>query len=383
MQINSPASIRRVEEVDLLRGFALLGICVANVPEMIGNGISFIPSYSGVDASIRLAIDLLVQTKFYTLFSFLFGLSFYLFMRRAEERGATGHRSMVRRLLLLLGIGLAHLIFIWYGDVLHLYAICGFALFLFYKRSPRTILGFGIGLLGWSMLIYVLLKILALLLDPAEMMKPLFDAVPNLRGRLQFIMDYTAIELFIRAPEIIGLMLLGIYAGVRGWLEPGKLSTKLLRRWQWGSFAVTVLLSIPIVHSWWSSASYAPNLLSHYTYLSGKSLAIFYVCTLLLIFRRLGTRRFTALQSMGRMAFTVYLGQSIVTVLLLAVWPAMSEWTSLATLVYSCLLLTIQLLLSELWLRRYTMGPLEWVWRAGTYGTILPLKRRLMEGNGR
>ncbi|MGQ0516765.1 DUF418 domain-containing protein, partial [Bacillus sp. D-CC] len=96
--------------------------------------------YEGIDSYIRLFYDMFIQTKFYTIFSFLFGLGFYIFMSRAEAKTAHPKILFVRRLLILLLFGFLHYVLLWDGDILHTYAIAGFFLFLFYKREPRTIL---------------------------------------------------------------------------------------------------------------------------------------------------------------------------------------------------------------------------------------------------
>ena len=107
------AARERVEVLDVLRGFALLGILLMNIEAFVGplmesvTGIN--PRFSGPDRWMDAAIYVLVQGKFITLFSLLFGMGFAVMLERANAAGASGSLIYARRLLALLGIGLAAL----------------------------------------------------------------------------------------------------------------------------------------------------------------------------------------------------------------------------------------------------------------------------------
>lgn len=359
----------RLREVDILRGFAVLGICLVNIPEMLGNGVAFVSDHTGSDAFVRLLYDMLVQTKFYTLFAFLFGLSFYLFMRSAERRGLAAKTLMTRRLLLLLLIGIIHGVVIWFGDVLHTYAILGFILMMFYKRKEKTVLIWSWSLLVLSGLLIISSTLLAIVLVPEELSNSIFQTIPDMGERINFLLTYSTMNLLLRGPEIMGLFLLGLYAGKKGWFEGEVFSKDSLKRWQRISLLLSILFFIPMVNHYLSNAAYNPNYVYHYTYLSGKSLAIFYLCTLLRLIQAQGEPKFKGFAAVGRMALTNYLTQSMITMLILYVvlrnaglWPL---WTCF---IYSVLLFMLQASWSQVWLRRHGIGPLEWVWRVGTYG---------------
>ncbi|MEZ2661639.1 DUF418 domain-containing protein, partial [Aneurinibacillus aneurinilyticus] len=152
MKITPISKGERMITLDIIRGFALLGIFLVNMPtfhspDFIRQLYDLPQNLSSVDKVVNLFFSLFIQTKFYTIFSFLFGLGFYVFMNRVEQKGLKVYRLFSRRLLILFLFGFLHLIFLWYGDVLHAYAIVGFALSLFYKRSNKVILGWAFGLL--------------------------------------------------------------------------------------------------------------------------------------------------------------------------------------------------------------------------------------------
>src|SRR5947207_2750772 len=132
----------RIEAIDILRGVAILGILILNM------GLFSMPedapvrglAPNAVDRAVETLILFFAQEKFKTLFSFLFGLGLAVQMMRAEARGARFLPLYVRRLCVLWLIGVAHFLLLWDGDILHDYALDGFILLLFRRRSPKTLL---------------------------------------------------------------------------------------------------------------------------------------------------------------------------------------------------------------------------------------------------
>ncbi|MDQ0252770.1 putative membrane protein YeiB [Evansella vedderi] len=121
---------------------------------------------TGSDLWIKILMDVLVENKFFSIFSFLFGLGFYIFMDRAEKRGDSYYSLYIRRLLTLALFGALHLVLLWYGDILLTYALAGFLLILFYKRKSKTILTF---ILFFTVTLIALLAINFLV--PTEMLE--------------------------------------------------------------------------------------------------------------------------------------------------------------------------------------------------------------------
>jgi uncharacterized protein len=157
------ADSERVRWIDALRGFALLGIIVANLESSM---LRFLLPGKGHDlgplASLNVPFEFfesaLIQGKFYSIFSFLFGLGFSIQMMRAAERGGRFGAFFRRRLAALLLIGIVHA-FIWLGDILTLYALCGFVLLPFRTRSDRTILWWAVGFLVAPVAVYAVLAL--------------------------------------------------------------------------------------------------------------------------------------------------------------------------------------------------------------------------------
>jgi len=161
----------RIHQLDVIRGFALLGIVLVNMPTFL-HPMLFLPAdalpiqHTRADEWLRLFFNMFIQTKFYTIFSVLFGAGFFLFMHRAEQKGLPIRRLFARRLWVLLGFGMLHLIFLWYGDILHTYALAGGILLWFYRKNRKTVHAW-----AWFLLIFyqgLMTLLLFLPSDPAS-----------------------------------------------------------------------------------------------------------------------------------------------------------------------------------------------------------------------
>ncbi|MEP1444619.1 MAG: DUF418 domain-containing protein [Paraglaciecola sp.] len=148
-QITAPAPLlapvapeKRINALDILRGFALIGILLMNI-EWFGRPISnlgsFNPDLTGVDHAIGWLIRCFVEGKFYKLFALLFGMGFAVMLTQAMRKDRPFGAWFVRRMLVLFVIGLIHAVFIWQGDILHDYAISGLLMlaFIYLLRKPR------------------------------------------------------------------------------------------------------------------------------------------------------------------------------------------------------------------------------------------------------
>ena len=128
------SSADRFKSVDLLRGIALLGILAMNIvafawPTSVYSTPTLAPGYSWADLAIWMVQHLIFSTKMMTLFSMLFGAGLVLMTERSEARRSAFGRTYYRRIFYLLLIGLIHAYLIWDGDILVIYAMCGFALY--------------------------------------------------------------------------------------------------------------------------------------------------------------------------------------------------------------------------------------------------------------
>ena len=137
----------RIDSIDVLRGFALLGILFMNIqlfamPDMAYENPTAYGDLEGMNFNVWLGSRIFADQKFMTIFSMLFGAGIVLMTARAEARGGTA-RLHYRRMGWLMLIGLLHAHLLWAGDILFLYAVCGMAAYPFRRLSPKLLLAIG------------------------------------------------------------------------------------------------------------------------------------------------------------------------------------------------------------------------------------------------
>ncbi|ABK84762.1 conserved hypothetical protein [Bacillus thuringiensis str. Al Hakam] len=374
----------RIHSIDIIRGIAVLGIFLVNWPIIAGiDSRDLSGVYEGLDSYIRLFYDMFIQTKFYTIFSFLFGLGFYIFMTRAEAKTDRPKTLFVRRLLILLLFGFLHYVLLWDGDILHSYAIAGFFLFLFYKRKPRTILIWAIVLLSIFQFLMLIATIGIAFMPKEELglslpIMPLEDWVSQIQNRFHaFYANGIGLNVSM-LPETVGLFLLGLYAGKKDIFRRTKELDPKLKKWQIIMFVLTLPFWFFMVRYFLSTSSYEPLYMQGLAMFSGKTLFIFYIFTLM---RLLQKEKWQTLlrpfQYVGRMALTNYISHTIVTLLVFGLLLKSYYTAPLWVGPLFCVgFYTLQIFISRWWLSRYQYGPLEYIWRLGTYGKMMPLKKK-------
>lgn len=382
------ATAERSEWVDALRGFALLGIVLYNIQVFCGFVFrGLMPELQPIGAALDPALDfvahVLIQGKFYSLFSFLFGLGLALQLQRASERGGSGVPLLRRRLGWLFAIGLAHALLVWFGDILTVYAVFGFALLLFRNLSQRALLAWAVFFLALPVLVYPVFMAIGLG-DPLAG-DPSTPPSESLLGRaLHAIVDGSYLDV-IRAqfvfypggwirralqlalPRIFGMFLLGAWAVRIRLPAAGDVHRALLRRWLlWGivlglplNIAFPMLGGNEILHP----ASPVGLLAVALSSLGMPLLCLAIVAAFALYWRTPRPR--SLLVAAGRTGLSQYLGQSIACVLLFygfgfGLFGRLGYGVALliALAVYGLLAL-----LARAWLRRHAQGPMEALWR--------------------
>ncbi len=390
--------------LDALRGFALLGICMANLPEfalwifMSAADQQAIP-HAGADPLVRFLQFFFIDAKFYTIFSLLFGIGFSLILERALAKGVAGVRLFYRRMLLLVLIGLLHIWLLWSGDILLLYACMGLLLPLFAGCSDRR-------LLQWAAFLLLLPIVLDAVGDVSgiDWGKPL-EALwwqtahahgideQNFSTYLRDADSYAAVFQFLiqgfvermwefveghRVPKVLAFFLLGYVAGRRRWYAR-------VAEWQcpsrfWQAVWLFVSLSFSWLYAWSALNGHPLGRAVHGVFylLSALSMSGIYI----VLFCRLQQRCPSSpvlrwLAAPGRMALSNYMGQSIVGILLFyGIGLGLGNRFSLLFVELTAVgIFIVQVVLSTCWLSSFRFGPLEWVWRMLTYGKWLSLRK--------
>jgi uncharacterized protein len=387
-----------MEVLDAVRGMAVLGILLINVDAF--SGYAFITPaerralpLSRLDDPVWFLLSLIVEAKFYSLFSFLFGVGFAVFVQRAAARGADAVRLFERRLVGLLLIGLVHTIFIWMGDILVTYALLGFGLIPFLRRDDRTVLRWAFGMLISPIAIYFVLVLLARLAasPPAAgdgSLPPFLVAATDkfaagsyfdvVAGNLVFTTANVVRRLFLMFhPRVFGMFLLGLYVGRREIFANLDAHRSLLEKVMIVGFTFGLPLSA-LVAVVGSAAPGVPDvrtlIVTIAQSLSAPLLALAYAAGGALLFQR-SRGLVDAFAPVGRTALTSYLAQSVAGVLVFyGIGFGLFRRAPLSLVVAGALFFfVLQVLFSRFWLSRAHFGPVEWAWRCFTYRRRFPL----------
>lgn len=384
----------------MLRGVALFGVFLMNFVGFAGVGVmatgqQLLTLPTGpLDFTLLQICQWLVLDKANTLFAFLFGLGFSLQMQRLEARGADFERIYRRRLLILLAIGFAHNFLLWAWDILHVYAMVGFALLAVRRVATQKLLIWGLLLAVFGRtLIETLAEFAGLGADlPDQYSDEIVEArqamsvAGNYPGLVRIFAQYYWFD-FVANGMLIGWLLyafgrflLGAYVGRQGWLQNVAAHLPGFRR----VLRVTLpagLIFEGIAHivGLYGRLGRLPEW-EHWKFL-GEALHLFavpllatgYVCAIVVgLHRPLGKLVLSPFGYAGRMALTNYLLQSFVYALVLfGVGPGLALAGRIGTLMVVALVIAVyagQILFSRWWLTRFAYGPFEWVWRALTYG---------------
>lgn len=389
-----PGTGSRLQNVDALRGFALLGILVVNVwafadPYYASTETN--PTFdSGLDHAIRFLVSLLFETKFYLLFSFLFGYSFTLQMAAAERAGTGFVPRMLRRQSGLLAIGLLHGALLYYGEILSMYAVLGLILLACRNIAPATAVKIGVGLVASVGLAWMLLGLAQLAEGaltgsgseeaPAKLSAFSGDAAATLAFHSGHLAETLGALAMLQAPSAMAMFFFGFAAGRnRIFANPERHAVTMRRIQQIG---LPVGLSGAAVYA--LAAAYAPGGgLETFAFglgqLTAPALTASYVVAGLMLFRTARGRRIeSALAPMGRIALTNYLLQSVLLGVLFTGYGLglVDRLTPAAVVVVVAVVFACQAVASKYWLRGHRYGPAEWVLRAVTTASFPPWRRR-------
>ena len=390
----------RIATLDILRGFALLGILIMNMP---GFANSFFIEADGshlwpgaIDQFAENLRDMLFSGKFNSMFSLLFGIGFTIQFARMEQRDPSRATALyLRRLAVLATLGLLHATLFWTGDVLHTYALLGLLLvFALRRASVRTI----VALIVLCLLYPVISGALRLLLTTPEVTAMLvakakaFEASNNAAyGHGSFVQaaaeHMREFAYFYDNPwslwgtlgfwvQMALTMLLGLLAGRQRWVQRIAELMPQVRRLMWVALAIGLLCGAAFTLIFHFNRQPGPSPIKLFGGLcywtSRVAMMIFYVLTIVRLAQiPAWQRRLAPFAAAGRMPLTNYLMQTALCTTLFygwgfGLWGRVGPAAGLALAV--AIFFVIQVPWSMWWLKRHARGPLEAVWARLTYG---------------
>ncbi|MCG3089399.1 DUF418 domain-containing protein [Sporosarcina cyprini] len=336
----------RIHMIDLVRGFALMGLPFVNVLAFWSSNINL--SESQYDIWVQRFLYLFVEGRFYAIFSFLFGLGLWIFLSRAKQKNDNPYILFIRRMFILGLLGAFHEL-LNPGEALLLYAILGVPI-VFLDKVPKQI-----------------------------------NLIVGMAGVI--IGSFVGVKLLLPLP----LMILGLAFGQYRVFE---LYLKRRKTWLIVAGASFVLTSILVSYLWQQAP--ADGLVN---YMEGEELTetqvlsnrafydfadlslsfapIFSVCyvSFLVLLEPLLKKFLLPLNAYGRMALSNYIGQSILLFSIASLLPDTTIVSYTTAAIICSLAVLAQMLSSFLWLRFFKYGPIEWLWRCGTYWEWLPIRK--------
>lgn len=400
MTINNSIPIQSNERtviVDILRGFALFGVLLTNLwgleIELPAVHLANITS-NLADKITDTTVYVLFLNKFITLFSLLFGYGFGVIIERFLARGINPVPFFIRRMSILLLLGLFH-IGLWWGEILSIYALCGLLLLPFRRVKTQNLLLAAFSFILMAGPIVQGFRIFFFSPDPIlreNIFTDYFEITRHGSFSEIFVVNYSMMkELYLRnwvtyrdMLEILGKFLLGYYILRQGYLKkfPEHL-IQITKIWK-----VTLILGLLYVIDKVLIYSKIVELRNDYfklfEYILNNigvlSLSIFYATTLTILYaKRPRWKIFDALRHVGTMSLTNYLTHTafyifIFTGLGLGLIGRLNLFFIIPATIG---IFTFQVLLSKFWMKYYLYGPCEWIWRQLTYGKRLPIVRKV------
>ncbi len=391
----------RIEMLDIIRGFALFGIFIVNMlffhsPKMFLSvtGESLWESTAtNVTSQI---ITLFFTGRFFTIFSFLFGLGFFIFIDRLQQKNLSVSRYYSRRLVFLLLLGLFHGVVLWSGDILLPYACAGFFLLLFRNLKPRIVLMWAIGI---SVVTYVIRALMTLLntlvinlsdeivvtyqglVDEALVVYKEGTFLEILMFRLINEVPNYIFGLIIVVPTVLAVFLFGLYVGKRGIHQNiPEYKNWIVKVWQY-SLVSSILLNalyFLILNEFVNiSDILRPAIIDVVGGVSGLILSFFYVSSItLLCLKSTWLSVLRVFSPVGKMALTNYLIQTMISIIIFNGYGfgLYGQVSPSIGVFYVVAIFLFQVVYSHLWLRSFKYGPCEWVWRSLTYKKKMSFK---------
>ena len=364
----------RITSLDLIRGVAVLGILLMNavsfrfdLPEYLN--LSAGGSETWLDWTIGILGEIFVDQKFMGLFSLLFGAGMILFIDRAAARGRHAVLLNMWRNLLLLTIGSLHFL-LWEGDVLMIYAISSFFLVALRKLPDKTLISIGVLVFALSIGCALLVQYIAD--TTGASLAGIWT--PDEMGSESAVGLIVLFGYFLRA---LGLILVGAGLYRTGFMNGGMPAGTYRRTATIGLVVGLPLAALGVIITAIGDYSREIAFIGQIPNTLGTIPAsLGYMSLIILWNNREDSRLKGRLRSVGRMALTNYLAQSVLGVLILTLLLGDADWVNRAAiLLFVIAVWALQLWWSQAWLSRFLFGPAEWLWRVATYRSGQPLRR--------
>jgi uncharacterized protein len=389
-EVSTNLSEKRIELIDVLRGFALLGIIITHfIDQYFGGPLPVATNYTTADLVLKKFVEVFVDGKFYSIFSFLFGISFSIQLARASDNKFISR--FVWRLAILFGIGFLHLLH-YRADILSTYALIGFALVLSYRLPTKYL--FIIALIFAFNIpanIYHAIKRSSPTVPVTELVNSALAGPSNeqvyfntlkhgtyseiLKANAKAFLPRLKLRLWTgRIFIIYGLFILGYLVGKHKLFERIDQHTQVIRRVLFGSLSCFIVcFTLGTV----SALQFAGGIFSGFLMdAANLMMAMTFVCLVTLGFSKVMVRKkLMPLYAVGRMGLTNYLMQTFFGCVIFFGFDFLGEVSRVQAFFIAIAVFVLQIVFSQVWLKYFRYGFFEWLWRSLTFFKLFKLKR--------
>ncbi len=391
---------KRINSIDALRGFALIGIMLLHCMERFDLTLAPVvesPFWQAIDTAVYDSLYFLFSGKSYAMFSLLFGLSFFMQMESQAAKGVDFRGRFLWRLALLFLFGYINGL-VYMGEFFMVYAVLGVFLIPLYKVPTRWLLVLCVLLF---LQIPAVISFVSLLSDnvaneptaAAAYMDRLFERAADvfINGSLMDVLSFNTFDgqsakcLWVfnnfRYLQLLGLFIAGMLIGRQGIHKSEEKMVKYSHLFLpyclafWAVFyAVAFLLPV------WGVDGFALRVgqTLFKTYGNLGQMMVYFCGFTLLYYRYKGQKVLDRIAPVGRMSVTNYMAQSIVGVSLFYGFGGnfAVEFNYLQSFLLGAAFCVIQIAYSNWWIKRFYYGPMEWLWRSLIWFQVVPLSRR-------
>lgn len=397
---NQPTNTtHRIELLDVYRGFAILGIFVVNIVIMNStflNQDEFAKQWtSSIDLITQRILQLFFYTKFFPIFSLLFGLGISMQALKLIAKGKLTFSFIARRMFFLFLFGVLHIVFLWSGDVLNIYAILGLLVTIFIRKSNTLILILSGAFLFFPFYDQLFEKLFQLLNYHPEIYLSDYTGetvnqiikngsyVEGIELRLLEYLSNIPMLFGFLGPIALSMFFLGLYLGKNKIYQSlDSFVNRIKKPMIWLVIFTNIyriLFLFVLTKLGVFKLELGRTLLIKLMLIADTFMGLFYLWLIGWIWYKTQWRMlFSPLKYAGRMALTNYILQSIIGLFLFSsVGFRLYETFSPSIAFLSAILVFIfQVIMSRIWLKYFKFGPLEWVWRCLTYKELLPIKKK-------
>lgn len=394
----------RIVSLDILRGFAILGILIMNIQNFSMIGAAYLNpmaygDFTEMNKWVWMFSHVFADMKFMSIFSMLFGAGVLLFTERLKAKGIKSLNIHYRRTFWLLLIGFLHAYLLWSGDILVAYAISAFWVVLLRNKKPGTLVTLGLLFFFVAVVLY-LFSGFSIPYMPEEsrldLLKSWMPEMEQIRHELEVFRGTWLQQTDLRMENAI-MMQTVVFFLQTGW-RAGGLMLIGMALYKWGTLSAqkskafyTKMALFTLVPGWililfgmrnnfdaGFSLEYSFFIGSQFNYIGSLLVSLGYVALIMLCVKcTMFTKIKKSLAAVGQMALSNYLAQTIICTIVFyghgfGLYGKLERTEQLLVVLAVWVL---QMIGSPMWMKRFKYGPFEWLWRSLTYWRFQPLKR--------